>query len=245
MTRDRNAKGRSTGARRFWRQRSVLLIICLVFGGSGLLRIGAMNPGLVAWAAEPAEGEHDPPAAADDAAATPTLAAHDGGAEDGGALGLSLADCPTPASVTHALTDIRARAAELEAQRIAQEDRAATLDAAEDLVAARLVELEAAEARLSDLLAIADTAAATDLDTLTELYETMSAEDAAELFAQMDPSFAAGFIARMAPDAGARLLAQLDPTMAYAISVILATRNAEAPISDIPVSDSPEDQMQN
>jgi len=66
---------------------------------------------------------------------------------------------------------------------------------------------------------------------LTQVYETMNSADAAALFSQMDPGFAAGFLARMQSDAAAGVLAELDPAIAYSISVLIATRNASAPVS--------------
>jgi flagellar motility protein MotE (MotC chaperone) len=43
-------------------------------------------------------------------------------------------------------------------------------------------------------MALSDTAAETDIDRLTRVYETMEPDAAAPLFAQMEPSFAAGFL---------------------------------------------------
>jgi flagellar motility protein MotE (MotC chaperone) len=59
----------------------------------------------------------------------------------------------------------------------------------------------------------------------------MDAADAAALFSQMDPGFAAGFLGRMQADAAAGVMAELDPGVAYTISVLIATRNASAPVS--------------
>ena len=108
-------------------------------------------------------------------------------------------------------------------------DRERAVAAAQALVETRLTELEAAEERLSALIAISDSAAETDLDRLTQVYETMPAAEAAAIFGQMDPSFAAGFLTRMAPAASATLMAELTPEQAYAVSVVIATRNSSAP----------------
>lgn len=108
-------------------------------------------------------------------------------------------------------------------------DRERAVAAAQALVETRLAELAAAEERLSALIAISDSAAETDLDRLTQVYETMPAADAAAIFGQMDPSFAAGFLTRMAPAASATLMAELTPEQAYAVSVVIATRNSSAP----------------
>lgn len=108
-------------------------------------------------------------------------------------------------------------------------DRERAVAAAQALVETRLAELAAAEERLSALIAISDSAAETDLDRLTQVYETMPAAEAAAIFGQMDPSFAAGFLTRMAPAASATLMAELTPEQAYAVSVVIATRNSSAP----------------
>lgn len=108
-------------------------------------------------------------------------------------------------------------------------DRERAVAAAQALVETRLAELAAAEERLSALIAISDSAAETDLDRLTQVYQTMPAADAAAIFGQMDPSFAAGFLTRMAPAASATLMAELTPEQAYAVSVVIATRNSSAP----------------
>ena len=79
------------------------------------------------------------------------------------------------------------------------------------------------------MIAVSDSAAETDLDRLTRVYETMPPEQAAAVFEQMQPSFAAGFLSRMSPAASATLMAALPPEQAYAVSVIIATRNSAAP----------------
>lgn len=117
-------------------------------------------------------------------------------------------------------------------------DRERALEAAEVLVAAQLQELEAAEIRLRDLIALSDRAAEDDLARLTRVYETMPAADVAALFTQMDPPFAAGFLARMTPAASAAVMGEMDPAVAYAISVAIATRNAAAP-QRTPPADAP------
>jgi flagellar motility protein MotE (MotC chaperone) len=45
----------------------------------------------------------------------------------------------------------------------------------------------------------------------------------------MAPDFAAGFIGRMQPAAAAAILAGMEAEQAYAISVLLAARNARVP----------------
>jgi flagellar motility protein MotE (MotC chaperone) len=132
--------------------------------------------------------------------------------------------------------ELQAALSEIEALRDALSRREAELANREQavatagaLVAERLATLEAAELRLTGLIAMSDSAAETDLDRLTRIYETMRPEQAAAVFEQMQPSFAAGFLARMAPAASAAVMAQMSPPQAYAVSVVIATRNTTAP----------------
>ena len=112
--------------------------------------------------------------------------------------------------------------------------RAAALAEVEARVSDQLATLEVTENRLESLLALSDTAAEDDLSRLTQVYETMDADDVAALSSQMDPVFAAGFLARMRSDGAAGVMAALDPAVAYSISVLIATRNASAPVSTQP-----------
>lgn len=193
---------------RAWRQRGILALLTIFFVVSGLLRLGDFGSALAATD--------------DEAIADETM---DGG--DMSEFGM----CPDMGAVSTALAAIDGRADVLDARETAIAEQQSQLEAAERLVTARLAELEAAEERLNELLSTTDTAAASDVEQLIAFYEAMSSEDAAELFTEMDPSFAAGFLARMRPESGAGILAELEPDQAYAISVILATRNADVPRS--------------
>lgn len=128
-----------------------------------------------------------------------------------------------------ALDEVERLRADLERREAEIEERESTVAAAQVLVEERLAELSAVEDRLTSLMSLSDTAAETDIDRLTRVYETMEPDAAAPLFAQMEPSFAAGFLSRMSPAASAALMSELEPQTAYAISVVLATRNAAAP----------------
>lgn len=94
---------------------------------------------------------------------------------------------------------------------------------------ARLEALEQAEKRLKDLVSVAQTAAQSDLAKLTAVYAAMNAKQAAALFEEMDPDFAAGFLGLLEPEKAAEILAGISPSKAYALSVIVAGRNANAP----------------
>ena len=195
---------------RVWRQRGILALLTIFFVGSGVLRLGEVGSAFAAT--EDEEDMH-----ADDMA-------HE------------LGSCPDLGAVSTALTAIDGRAQSLDSREAAIDERQAQLDAAEQLIGARLAELEAAEERLNALLSTTDEAASNDVDQLMAFYEAMNSEDAAALFAEMDPNFAAGFLSRMRPESGAGILAELEPAQAYAISVILATRNADVPRSSMATS---------
>lgn len=185
-----------------WRQRWLLTLLGMVFAASAILRLGTLD---LAFA---------------EAADTPDPMAD-----------LSSLHSPqgTARALQSALAEVASLRDALDRREAETADRERAVAAAQALVEDRLAELEAAEARLEALIATSDQAAESDLDRLTQVYETMPPETAAALFAQMPPSFAAGFLVRMAPAASAALMAELSPEQAYAISVVLATRNSSAP----------------
>jgi flagellar motility protein MotE (MotC chaperone) len=197
----------SSGAprQRRLRQRWVLTLIGFLFAASGILRLGTME---FAWA----NVEAPTPEPVAGAPPSPRI--------------------ETTRALQDALAEIAGLRADLDVRAAALADREQAVAAAQSLVEDRLAELAAAEARLEALIATSDTAAETDLDRLTRVYEAMPPETAAALFEQMPPSFAAGFIARMTPPAGAALMGALRPEHAYAVSVVLATRNSSAPRLD-------------
>lgn len=138
-------------------------------------------------------------------------------------------DVGPTAPIRAALDEVTALRDRLVEREAAVADRERAIEAAQVLIEERLAVLEAAELRLQTLIQTSDTAAEADLARLTEVYQTMEADQTAALFAQMDPNFAAGFLTRMTPAASGAIMAELDPTIAYAISVVIATRNAGAP----------------
>ena len=183
--------------------RGALIIIALLFAGSGALRIGS---GVGTALAEAAKDLEIPDA-------VPVSTAAEG--------------CPLPpAELAAALS---ARENRLAAQEAALNDRAAALALADAAITQRLSELKAAEEELRSTLALADGAAEEDISRLVAVYETMKGKDAARLFDAMEADFAAGFLGRMRPDAAAAVMAGMTPEKAYAVSAILAGRNAAVP----------------
>jgi len=135
--------------------------------------------------------------------------------------------CPDPPVALAAA--LKERDVTLSNREASVNDRIAALTLAEEAITSRLDELKTAEARLRETLAIADGAAENDLARLTAVYEAMKPVDAAALFETMAPEFAAGFLGRMRPEAAAAVLSGMKPETAYAISVLIAGRNALAP----------------
>ncbi len=125
-----------------------------------------------------------------------------------------------------ALQEREARLATREAQFA---DRMQALRLAETEIAEQLAALTAAEEALRATIALADSAAESDLERLTRVYENMKPKDAAELFEQMTPDFAAGFLGMMEPVAAAQIMTLISPETAYSISAVLAGRNANVP----------------
>lgn len=127
------------------------------------------------------------------------------------------------------LADLDAREARLAREEMAARARAHLLTEGETRLRDERLALEAAEARLSALLALADSAAERDVARLTAIYETMRPRQAAALFETMPPPIAAGFLGGMRTDPAAAILAQMEPARAREVSLALAARNARAP----------------
>lgn len=134
-----------------------------------------------------------------------------------------------PADLQVLLSALQERERAIQAREVEIEDRMKALSIADAAIDRKLVALMEAEERLTAALALADGASEGDLSRLTDVYEKMKPKESAALFEQMDPDFAAGFLARMNPQAAAGILAGMQPQAAYAISVVLAGRNAAAP----------------
>lgn len=128
--------------------------------------------------------------------------------------------------VEELLAALRVREARLAEAETRLAEREQALAVAEEEVRGGLAAMAEAEGSLRDLLALADTAVEEDVARLTAMYEAMKPAEAAALFEQMDPNFAAGFLGRMRADAAAAVLSGLPPEKAYALSVVLAGRNA-------------------
>lgn len=138
-------------------------------------------------------------------------------------------DVPSNEQLSALLMAFERREAEIRQKELDIEQRMMALSVADEKISIKLEELEQAESKLRDTLALASTAAEDDLARLTTVYENMKPKTAAALFEEMAPDFAAGFIARMRPDVSASIMAGMNPQAAYTISTILAGRNANIP----------------
>ncbi|RYG91460.1 hypothetical protein EU803_10235 [Loktanella sp. IMCC34160] len=185
------------------RPKGVLLILAALLVGSGVLRIGDSAGQAIAGGSQ--QSERSEPVA-------------EGPSE-----------CLTERDASALLEAFRDREAQVAERENRVEDRLQALRVAEAQIEQRLQELRAAEEALAATLSLADTAAETDLEQLTQVYQNMKPRDAAALFEEMSPDFAAGFLGRMRPDAAAAVMAGLEPGTAYSISVVLAGRNANVP----------------
>ncbi|MFN6951210.1 MAG: MotE family protein [Albidovulum sp.] len=200
--RDPFASRRKVTARTPRSGRGALVVVALLLGGSGVIRLAAGADHAFAYV-----GEQSPAAAA----------------------GTDEPVCEPDAGAFAMLEELKARESRLKAQEADLADRAQALAVAREEIEGRLASLVAAEEKLSATLTLANEAADADVARLVAVYEKMKPKDAASLFTEMDPDFAAGFLARMRPDAAAAVMAGLEPRTAYAISVLLAGRNAKAP----------------
>lgn len=182
--------------------RGILWFIAIALVGSAALRIGG----------------HSGPAIAREISGN-----------DGQVTSAEPESCEQDADISAVLNLLQDREARVTAREDVLLDREQALAVAEAQVRKNLDALAAAEADLERMIAVSSAAAEDDLSQLTSVYENMKPKQAALVFSAMDPEFAAGFLSRMRTDAAAQIMAGLDPETAYAISVLLAGRNASAP----------------
>ena len=127
------------------------------------------------------------------------------------------------------LLAIRDRETQLDDKAAQLADRAQALSVAEQKLKEQLADFETAQRNLEGTLAQADKAAERDIDRMTTVYENMKPGDAARIFERMDVSFAAGLLARMRPEITASVLAGMEPDAAYAVTLVIASRNSAVP----------------
>ncbi|MEO0859492.1 MAG: hypothetical protein AAFY65_02680 [Pseudomonadota bacterium] len=136
--------------------------------------------------------------------------------------------CPPSGEVAALLKQIEARDQTLDQREATLAVREQDMRVARQEILASLDTLAEAEARLEARMHQSNTASAEDVARLTAVYEGMKPKDAAVLFEAMEVAFASGFLSRMRPDAAAAIFSNLSPEKAYALSVMMAGRNANA-----------------
>jgi len=139
------------------------------------------------------------------------------------------ASCTPDANADALLAAIREREAQLEAESKRLAERAQTLNVAEAKLAEQLAAFEKARTDLEATLALADKAAERDIAQMTTVYENMKPDDAAKIFERMDVTFASGLLVRMRPDLAAEVLTSMNADTAYALTLMITSRNAKVP----------------
>lgn len=140
-------------------------------------------------------------------------------------------ECTVNPDYVPVLRALQSREVAAQEREIRLNEYARALTQSKSEVEQQLQDLARAESALRDMIALAKDASESDLDQLTSVYQSMKPKEASALFEKMAPEFAAGFLGRMEPSAAAGILSGLDTDHAYAISVILAGRNAEIPLN--------------
>lgn len=191
--------GRGSGVR----APGALLLLALCFAGSAVLRIADPDGAVAKEAAATVAGAGDHAAAAD--------------------------ACDAEADPSGLLAALKQRENQLDSRAAGIADRERLLQVAEAKYREQLEALRTAEERLAATLAVADEAAEKDIERLTAVYENMNPKNAAKIFESMDVTFAAGFLARMRKDTAAKIMGGMSAERAYAISAVIAGRNARAP----------------
>lgn len=105
--------------------------------------------------------------------------------------------------------------------------RESSLLAIEDRLKGQLATVEDANDQLEKKINSLKTVATDDLNHLVSMYQTMKPKQAAEIFNSMDPAFAAGFLREMKSENAGLVMANMDARKSYAISIIIAGRNAK------------------
>ncbi|MEL6365285.1 MAG: hypothetical protein AAFR11_10655 [Pseudomonadota bacterium] len=206
-----------------------LLVIGGVFALSIATRAGEVAAELSeTGAAEILRPNREKSAAADDPAPTPAAPSYDPNpslSTPASARSYDQDACASP----ELFAALRERETELAARAEVVADREAELRIIEKRLEERISILTQTKNQLEETVARTEVANAEDIDRLVRMYQAMKPKEAGAIFNAMEESFAAGFLAEMRPDAAALILANMDADKAYAVSLIIAGRNARAP----------------
>ncbi len=124
------------------------------------------------------------------------------------------------------LKAVRVRSTTLAKHEADLADRVRLLEVVERRVDEKILVLKSVKEELESRLVFADSAAKEDVTLLARMYEQMKPQKAGEIFNAMDSSFAAGFLTEMNSDSAAQILTNMETNKAYAVSVMIAGRNA-------------------
>ena len=122
---------------------------------------------------------------------------------------------------------LKADQAKLSGKLSAVEAREQTLATLEVKLSAQMTQIEAANTALEERIAVMKNLANDDISHLVKMYQAMKPKQAAEIFNSMDPAFAAGFLREMSGERAGFIMANMDSRKSYAISVIMASKNAK------------------
>ena len=136
--------------------------------------------------------------------------------------------CPPSEEVADLLRQIEARGRDLDAREDSIALREQDIRVAGQEIRASMARLDEARAALEARMYASDAAADEDVARLVTVYEGMKPREAAALFEAMESAFAAGFLSRMRPERAAAVLSRMDSDKAYALSAVIAGRNADA-----------------
>ncbi|MEO1493830.1 MAG: hypothetical protein AAFV19_16880 [Pseudomonadota bacterium] len=123
------------------------------------------------------------------------------------------------------IAELRDQREKLNEREAILRSREQTLKTLETRLNERLEEIRAAREQLKGTAALVDDAAGKDVRRLAQMYQQMKPKQAGQIFNEMAPSFAAGFIAEMKPEAAALIMANMEAEKAYAVSLLIASRN--------------------
>lgn len=182
-----------------------LVVLSCCFLASAALRTGEVIAAL--------------PAGGDDGYGNPVVAHPDPDLTGAGGAGEPEAEPGT------LVAEIKRRTDELNQREAQLDNREQELRAVERRLRERLEEIRVARERLAGTAALVDDAAGKDVRRLTEMYQQMKPKQAGLIFNEMAPSFAAGFLAEMRPDVAALIMANMEAEKAYAVSLLIASRN--------------------
>lgn len=134
-----------------------------------------------------------------------------------------------PCGLSQLAIRLKAREEEFARRDAALNEREAKLEVVTERIKKMMSALDKAKASLAKTVSVVDGAQARDIDHLVTMYSTMKPKKAGVLFNEMDVNFASELLVRAKPEAAAMILSNMDADRAFAISVLIARRNQNAP----------------